>query len=135
MRDPGEVLVIDGDASIRSLLEVVVRMVPKSPVAAADGRSAVALLASRSFDAIVLDLVLPEVSGEDVLHFVASHAPHLLAHTIVVTTLPASRWSSCAETRACAAVLSKPFALDELRTALRACCQESPKPDLHEVKT
>jgi CheY-like chemotaxis protein len=98
---------------------------------AADGRSAVALLATHSFDALVLDLILPEISGSDVLQFVARNAPELLARTIVITTLPASRWTALDETRACAAVLRKPFSLDELQTALHSCCRASPESDLH----
>ena len=82
-----------------------------------------ALLATHSFDAIVLDLVLPEMSGAEVLHFVAEHAPELLERTVVVTTLPSSRWSALEETHACAAVLRKPFSLDELQAALRSCCR------------
>ena len=115
----GEVLVVDGDASIRSLLEVVVRMLPRRPVVAADGRSAVALLTAHSFDALVLDLVLPELSGMEVLTFVKTHAPELLSRTVVVTTLPESQWSAA---RSCAGVLRKPFAIDELQTLLRSCC-------------
>lgn len=122
MQEPGAVLVVDGDASIRSLLEVVVRMLARRPVAAADGRSAMELLAAHAFDAVVLDLVLPEVSGAEVLHFLASRAPELLGKTVIVTTLPPARCAAIEETHACAAVLRKPFSLDELQSALRSCC-------------
>jgi DNA-binding response OmpR family regulator len=124
MKQPGEVLVVDGDASIRSLLEVVVRMLPRRPVAAGDGRSAIALIETHSFDALVLDLMLPEISGEEVLHFLAGYAPELLGRTVIVTTLPANRWSRLAEMYSCAAVLPKPFSLDELQNALRSCCRK-----------
>lgn len=97
-------------------------MLPRRPVAAADGRSAVALLSSHSFDAVVLDLVLPEMSGNDVLRFVAVHAPDLLRRTIILTALPESAWTAFEEARSCAAVLRKPFSLDELQTALHSCC-------------
>lgn len=122
MDHSGEVLVVDGDASIRSLLEALVRRVPRRVVAAADGRRAVALLSSHAFDALVLDLILPEVSGAEVLRFVSREVPELLRRTIVLTTMPESRWSAVGETRACAAVLRKPFSLDELLVTLRTCC-------------
>lgn len=120
MNDASEVLVVDGDAAIRSLLEAVVRLLPSRAVAAGDGRSAIALLETRSFDALVLDLILPELSGEEVLKFVASRVPELLRRTVIVTTMPPTIWSRCAEVRSCAAVLRKPFSLDELQTALRS---------------
>lgn len=120
MHDPGAVLVVDGDASIRRLLEVVVRMLARRPVAAGDGRSAMALLGEHSFDAIVLDLILPEVSGVAILQFLAAHAPKLLRRTVVLTTLPAARCAEIGETRDCAAILRKPFSLDDLQNALRS---------------
>jgi len=122
MNEPAEVLVIDGDSSIRSLLEAVVHLLPRRAVTAADGRSALTLLASHPFEAVVLDLILPEVSGAEVLQFLAKRSPELLAHTIIVTTMPEKQCSKIAETRACAAVLRKPFSLGELQAALRSCC-------------
>jgi DNA-binding NtrC family response regulator len=122
MNVTGAVLIVDGDASVRSLLEVVVRMLPKRAVVAEDGRKALELLESQTFDAVVLELVLPELSGADVLAHVAARTPELLPHTVIVTTAPESVWSAVRETRACAAVLRKPFALEELRLALRDCC-------------
>ena len=121
----GEVLIIDGDPAIRRLLEVVVRTLPKKPVLAADGRTAISLLDRRAFDAVVVELILPEVSGELVLEDMELHHRDQLRHTVVVTTIPESRWGSCPQTRSVAAVLRKPFALDALQTALRKCIEDA----------
>lgn len=118
----GEVLVADGDESIRSLLEVVVRMLPKKPILAADGRSAMELLSSRSFDAVVMDLMLPELSGADVLMWMSRTDPNLLPRCVVVTTEPEQRWKRYRETASVAAVLRKPFSIDDLQGNLRLCC-------------
>lgn len=125
MSPTGEVLVIERDSSIRQLIEAVVRMIPRRPVGTGDGRSAVALLSAHSYDALVLDLLQPDPGGADILEFVNDHEPKLLSRTIIVTTLPESRWADIAHTRSCAAVLRKPFSLDELRTVLHACCGSS----------
>lgn len=125
METIGEVLVADGDPSIRHLLSVVVRMIPRRPVEAADGRSAQALLASRSFDAVVLDLILPELSGTAVLEQIERDRPELLHRVIVVTTAAPAVWQQCLQTASVAAVLRKPFALDVLQQVLRSCCDRS----------
>ena len=122
METIGEVLVADGDPSIRHLLEVVVRMVPRRPVAAADGLSALALLESRDFDAVVLDLLLPHVDGKRVLERISREQPELLARVIVLTTAPPSVWQECPQVASVAAVLRKPFSLDDLQRVLRGCC-------------
>lgn len=122
METTGEVLVADGDPSIRHLLEVVARMVPRRAVAAADGKSALALLESRPFDAVVLDLMLPELSGSALLEHIERERPELLPRVIVLTTAPPEVWQRCPQTAAVAAVLRKPFALDVLQKLLRSCC-------------
>jgi DNA-binding NtrC family response regulator len=121
----GEVLIVDGDPAIRRLLEVVVKTLPKRPVLATDGRSAISLLDNRAFDAVVLELILPEVSGAMVLEDMELHHPDQLRHTVIVTTTPESGWESCPQTRSVAAVLRKPFALDALQMALRKCCEDA----------
>jgi len=126
METTGEVLVADGDPSIRHLLEVVVRQVPRRAVAAGDGNSALALLADRSFDAVVIDLSLPVVSGATVLERISRDRPELLPRVVLLTTAPPSVWEQCPQVKSIAAVLRKPFALDELQKALRDCCDGKP---------
>ncbi|HEX8408703.1 MAG TPA: response regulator [Thermoanaerobaculia bacterium] len=122
METQGEVLIADGDAAIRYLLTSIVRRLPRQAVAADDGPSALALLRSHTFDAVILDLILPELDGTDVLAFLERERPDMLPHVIVITTMPEKRWAGHAAMGAVGAVLSKPFALDELQNALRRCC-------------
>ena len=122
METTGEVLIADGDPSIRHLLATIVRRLPRRPVDAGDGRSALALLATHSFDAVILELVLPEIAGTDVLAYLERERPEMLAHVIVVTTVPRKEWAGCAQMRAVGATLPKPFALEELQNALHRCC-------------
>jgi hypothetical protein len=41
---------------------------------------------------------------------------------VIVTTEPEQHWRRCRETVSVAAVLCKPFSIDELQDALRLCC-------------
>lgn len=123
---PGEVLIVDADASIRGLLCALVQRIPRRPVTAADGKQALDLLRQRRFDAVVLDLLVPEVSGRDVLASLATSSPDLLPKVVVLTT---GRWMPPAELGGIAAVLRKPFAIDELLAALSTCCENGKSGD------
>jgi DNA-binding NtrC family response regulator len=113
------VLVADGDAAIRSLLAAVVQRMNLRAVMARDGNTARELLATRAFDAAVIDLLLPDPSGEPMVDYLAHEKPELVSKTIVMTTLPIKQVQNCTGV---AAVLRKPFVLDDLTAALRRCC-------------
>jgi DNA-binding NtrC family response regulator len=114
------VLVADGDAAIRSLLAAVVQRMNLCPVLARDGNAARELLATSSFEAAVIDLLLPDPSGEQVVDYLVHAKPELVARTIVMTTMPVKQVENCTGV---AAVLRKPFALEDLTAALRLCCE------------
>lgn len=112
------VLVADGDAAIRSLLAAVVQRMNLRPVMARDGNAARELLATGNFEAAVIDLLLPDSSGELMVDYLAQEKPELVAKTIVITTAPVKDVLNC---DGVAAVLRKPFTLDDLTAALRRC--------------
>lgn len=114
------VLVADGDAAIRSLLSAVVTRMDLEPVVVPDGESAAALLAERQFHAVVIDLLLPGLSGDQIVARLGEENPEMVGRTIVITTLPQP--SVMAKCGGVAAVLRKPFALDEIQEAIRQCC-------------
>jgi DNA-binding response OmpR family regulator len=119
--EPGEVLIVDADAPIQGLIATLVRRLPRRAVVAADGESAMKLLSSREFDAVIMDLFLAGVSGSEILAYIGRTDPQLLPRVIIVTTLTTVDRSK-GELASVAAVLRKPFAIDELQRVLRACC-------------
>jgi DNA-binding response OmpR family regulator len=60
------VLVVDDEASLRTLVADYLRSVGYEVIVAADGREALNAWQERRPDLLVLDLMLPKVSGEDV---------------------------------------------------------------------
>lgn len=62
-----KILAVDDDAAIRSLLQVVLAAEGHEVVATPDGESAIAQIKRRRFDLILLDVMMPEMSGHDVL--------------------------------------------------------------------
>ena len=121
----GEVLIVDADASIRGLLATLVRRLPRNPVLAGDGNRAMELLSSsREFDVIILELMLTGLSGLDLLSYLGRAKPELLERVVVVTTTSKTHWCDSQEITRVAAVLRKPFAIDELQSVLRRCCEQ-----------
>ncbi|WP_457798277.1 adenylate/guanylate cyclase domain-containing protein [Methylocystis sp. S23] len=64
---PSRILVVDDNASNRDLLKRRLKRQGHSVVLAENGSSALALIESRDFDLVLLDLLMPDISGFDVL--------------------------------------------------------------------
>jgi DNA-binding response OmpR family regulator len=65
------VLIIDDDAPIRSLLATALKARGIRSEQAEDGAQAAELLRRRRFDVVVLDLMMPKVSGLDLVRLMA----------------------------------------------------------------
>jgi class 3 adenylate cyclase/CheY-like chemotaxis protein len=61
------ILVVDDNVSVRDVLERRLRQKGHKVVTAANGQSALDIATTQEFDLILLDLILPEMSGFDVL--------------------------------------------------------------------
>jgi CheY-like chemotaxis protein len=64
--------VVEDDEAVRLLLHVILQRDGYEVTATGDGAGAVEALGRREFDVILLDLMLPRVSGFDVLDHLAS---------------------------------------------------------------
>ena len=72
------VLVVEDDAATREALRRVLEGEGCVVDIAIDGEKAVGCLVQHQYDAIVLDIALPKLSGTDVMEYIASTTPHLL---------------------------------------------------------
>jgi DNA-binding response OmpR family regulator len=63
---PKKVLIVEDDPAIREALREAISADGHEPVLATDGRQAVQLFGSAAFDLVLLDLMLPGISGYDV---------------------------------------------------------------------
>ncbi|MGD0529819.1 MAG: response regulator [Polyangiaceae bacterium] len=79
------VLVIDDDESVRLLLESILTEAGHHVVCAADGEEALVRLRGPAPDLVILDLLLPGMSGWDVLEFMEER-PRLSTIPIVILT-------------------------------------------------
>jgi len=81
-------LVVDDDDSIRSMLARVIERLELDVDTARDGGEAIALIDSKEYDVILLDLMMPRIDGFAVLHHMHEKRPELLGHTIIASAVP-----------------------------------------------
>ena len=62
----GKILVVEDDTNIRTGLLDALESEGYAPVGASNGRQGLALFAQQTFDLVLLDIMMPEVSGYDV---------------------------------------------------------------------
>jgi DNA-binding response OmpR family regulator len=113
------ILVVEDDSATREALRRVLELEGCDLDMVPDGEKAVGALAQRRYDAIILDIALPKMSGTDVMEYIASTNPEVLASVVVVTGLEAGEirklFPEICET------LSKPVLPGKLIASVRRC--------------
>ncbi|HEX7192786.1 MAG TPA: response regulator, partial [Thermoanaerobaculia bacterium] len=78
------ILVVEDDPGIRSLMLAVVRRGGFDAETVTNGIEAMAILAQARFEVVVLDLLLPRVSGYDVLEWMLETNAALLPRVVIL---------------------------------------------------
>lgn len=125
MPSAGVVLIVENDVPTQHLLSALVRRNHFESRIAGDGLDALRDLRANDFDLILLDLLLPNVDGMEVLGQVARDMPHLLRRTIVITAAAEATYHDCEPLRAVWRLLRKPFDLRQLEAEMIDCCAEA----------
>jgi DNA-binding NtrC family response regulator len=115
MPGTGAVLLVDDEAKILNALASAVRADGHEVVSTTDPREALRLLGGRPFDVLVLDNLMPELSGLDLIRELASTIPPADRPQVVMMTAHATVESAIEAMRLGAFdYLQKPFEIDEL---------------------
>ncbi len=117
-------LVVDDDATNRKLISAILRRERFLVSWASDGAEAISSIDVVDFSVIVLDLVMPEVSGQEVIAHLLNTRPDALRRVIVLTALhdidvPPERVF---------AVMRKPFEFDRFVRAVCDCADQVDSP-------
>ena len=78
-------LVVEDEAGTRDLLQQLLESDGFQVDIAADGEKAIGFLENGDYDVVLLDMVLPRVSGADVMEHLLCTKPQVLEKIIVVT--------------------------------------------------
>lgn len=116
---PLRALIVEDEAVTRVLLEQVLESLDFAVDLAVSGEEAVAQLTVHDYDVILLDIVLPKMSGIDVMEWLGRQRPRTLGCIIVVTGLDIREIRSLFPT--VHETLSKPVLPGRLREAVRSC--------------
>jgi len=133
------ILVVDDEAVNRFLFANILQAGDRKIVTVADGSEAVVRSQEIRPDMILLDLMMPEVSGFDVLKDLKSNAATRDIPVIVVTAMDDFYAKSRARDAGAVAVLTKPVNRQELvvctEQLLRSCSPEPPESQAEESDT
>jgi len=112
-------LVVEDEAVTRALLEQLLQSLEFDVELAVDGEEALSLLLAHNYDIILLDIMLPKMSGIEVMDSLRRERPRMLGCVIVVTGLDIREIRSLFP--AVHDTLSKPVLPRRLREAVRSC--------------
>lgn len=105
------VLIVDDDEPTQNLLRAVLRRCGYESETASNGRQAIALLQNRQYAAIVLDMMMPEIGGAEVVAFLGGSTSPV---PVIVCSAAGPAALTGLDPKVVKAVVRKPFDIDEL---------------------
>ena len=114
------VLVVDDDPNIRKMIIAALRREGYEFAEAPNGREALEIMRAQRPDVVVLDLMMPIVSGWDVLKE-RSRDPELQQIPVIVVSASREPEIASAMDKGICAFLPKPFDINALTALVRSC--------------
>ncbi|SRR5216683_2443888 len=119
------VLVVDDDQALRGLFMTLLSKSGFEVDTANDGRVAFDQIHRHPYSVILLDLMMPEVNGFELLERLQRDSPALLSRVIVMTGASQRSLQKLDTTRVWG-LIRKPFDIDNLVSSTLACAQGKP---------
>ena len=117
------VLVVDDDEDVRKILISVLEKRGLTVHVAADGREALQLLGENTYAVIILDLLLPEIDGLDVLRQLQAGDMPQPAPVVLVLTGAPNEIVERLDPQRIHGLIRKPFDPEELASLTLACAE------------
>ena len=118
------VLIADDDPGIRLLLLTFLQRRGFHSVEARNGREALAAMRAGKADVVIMDLMMPSISGWDVLHVRAADPSLQRIPIIIISAVNRGEAEADVLDSDVFAVLEKPFDLDVLLKAVTMCLHQ-----------
>lgn len=114
-------LIVEDDKAILGLVKVVLERENFTVEGVRNARAAIELLSTVAYDLLIVDLMLPEIGGEELLGYLEVNQPKSLRRVIVTTASPGRL--SCNFLERICRLLAKPFDIEELVLIARECAE------------
>src|SRR2546423_14817523 len=127
--DPGtchRALVVEDDPAIRRLVEKLLQRSGITIDTAHDGRAAIEKIRVGNYSVIVLDLMLPETNGYEVIDYIKRSG---LRIPVAVVSAVSQQALSKLDFEVVKLVISKPFDVNEFTRGIIELCREGVPPD------
>lgn len=123
IRNNLKALVVDDDSVSSEFLKKVLKEMGVAAVCAFSGEEALDTIKTKHFDMIFMDIVLPGISGIDVLQRIRGIEKDLGAHTLVIAATASAMMGKKEEYLAVGmdGYIEKPIKVDELQNILKFC--------------
>jgi DNA-binding response OmpR family regulator len=115
-------LIVEDDPAIRKLVEKLLSRKQMDIEIAPDGRTAIEKLQGGPFSVLVLDLMVPEVNGFEVIEYIKQQG---LKIPVAVVSAVSQQALTQLDLDIVKLVISKPFDVDEFTKAILTLCAES----------
>ena len=117
------ILIVDDDPNIRRLLITVLRREHYETQEASNGQEALAQMRAAAPDLVIMDLVMPVMSGWDLLRERAGEASLLCIPVIVISASNIQNASANTLAGHVCGLVGKPFELDTMLATVRRCLE------------
>jgi len=115
-------LIVEDDPAIRRLVEKLLTRRGIDIVTAHDGREAIDHLRDGDFSVVVLDLMVPEVNGFELIDFIKRENKRV---PVAVVSAVSQQALTELDLDVVKLVISKPFDVDEFTRGVVGLCEES----------
>ena len=113
------VLVVDDEEAVRGAVSLALEREGYDVVSASSGADALTKVAQQKFDAAILDVRMPEMTGFDVMHAVRRMSPDTAVIILTAMADPDDRYESLTRTAGAFSYLKKPCKLQVLKETLQ----------------
>ena len=115
-------LVVEDDPAIRRLVEKLLTRLKIDIDVASDGRTAINKLRSQTYSVMVLDLMVPELNGFEVIEFLKQEKINV---PVAVVSAVSQQALTKLDLDIVKLVISKPFDVDEFTKGIMELCTDS----------